>query len=631
MRPILDPNALPPGAVLYHSAFGFARVRDVHGDGVELEWDREGTHLPARVRFDNLTRVYTRCTPDGFFDRAFREPARLRDTLHTRPADALVWLLDDLDAPQRLRDVMDWLIGRKLFTAKTFVRWWGTAEALVKADHRLSWEGGWVRRVQPDTTADGTKLTQLEPGLVEVEPEGTHEETDGTIPPDDYDEDDERLTTTGELRLPTPIALGEAAPPPASLPAVGHALAHALAAVHAEGRLAHPDLLNTVLLPDGTVLLDQGQSSPPARGEPPSRASDLYAAASVLVEAFVGRPLPPLAEPSDLLPHLRHQLPTLAPSALGPLFGALHPDPERRPSAEVWLHQWRAVLRAEAERESTEDASQELRVGYDSHVGRVKLMQTQTNQDALYLATRGHRRILMLCDGISVADAGRGDLASRLATQAVGRLWEHVSPDKVGARRLLDRALHLANRAVCERALKIAHGDLSNRMPMGTTIVVAATEGNRVHLAWLGDSRAYLVGDYGAALLTADDNVSGERFVAWCARQIRSWSAQGHALVRYLGHFDEDLKTPAPFPAHHTSLVLRPGERLVLCTDGITDYIDAHEPGVALSVEACARILDPNEACRALVNLANHRGGGDNASAIVVQVAEPERDDVIAW
>lgn len=630
MRPILDPHALPVGAVLYHSAFGFARVREALSDGVELEWDREGTHLPTRVRFDNLTRVYTRCTSDGFFDQAFREPERLRDTLHTRPADALVALLDDLDAPQRLRDVMDWLVGRKLFTPKTFVRWWGTAEGLVRADHRLSWEGGWVRRVQPETTADGTKITQLEPGLVDAESEGSYEDTDGTLPPDDYDDDEVRIAT-GELPLPSPVALGDATPAPASLAAVGQALAEALAASHAQGRLAHPDLLNTVLLPDGSVLLDQGQAGPSARGEAPSRASDVYAAATVLIEAFVGRPLPPLADPSDLLPHLRHQLPTLPPSALGPLFTALHPVPERRPSAEAWASQWRASVRADAERESTEDASQELRVGYDSHIGRVKLMQTQTNQDALYVAARGHRRVIVLCDGISVADAGRGDLASRLATQAIGRLWEHVSPDKVGARRLIDRALHLANRAVCERAHKLAHGDLHNRMPMGTTVVVAATEGNRVHLAWLGDSRAYLVGDYGASLLTADDNVSGERFLAWCARQVRSWSAQGHALVRYLGHFAEDLQTPAPFPAHHTTLVLRRGERLVICTDGITDYVDTHEPGVARHVHDCARHADPNEACRALINLANQHGGGDNASAIVVQLAEPDRDDVTAW
>ena len=196
-------------------------------------------------------------------------------------------------------------------------------------------------------------------------------------------------------------------------------------------------------------------------------------------------------------------------------------------------------------------------------------------------------------------------------------LWENATDPRIRPARLLDRALHLANRTVCERSLRIANGDLTRRLPMGTTVLAALMQGNSVHLAWLGDSRAYLVGPWGISLLTADDNVSGERFVMWCEGLSRSWGPNGHALVRYVGHFDEDM-TPAPFPAHHVEVVLAPGERLVLCSDGITDYVDATEPGVARHIAACCATGDADEMARALVNLANRRGGGDNATAIVV-------------
>ena len=343
----------------------------------------------------------------------------------------------------------------------------------------------------------------------------------------------------------------------------------------------------------------------------------MRAAACVLLEAYTGRSLTPTVEPGDTLPHLRHRLPDVPPASIAPLFTALERNPALRPTAEAWARQWAEVVRADSEREADADLSRPVAVGYDSHIGRMKLLQNQVNQDSLYLGTRGANRLLVLADGISVSDTGRGDLASRLTTTAIGRLWENIPDDQFRPRRLLERALHLANRTVCERSLRIANGDLRQRLPMGTTVVACLMLGNRAHLAWLGDSRAYLIGPYGISLLTADDNVSGERFQLWCDGLSRTWSPSGHALVRYFGHFDED-QSPAPFPSHRAELVLRPGERLVICSDGITDYIDPTEPGVARRMWECCHDGDPDEACRRLVNLANRLGGGDNASVMIV-------------
>jgi protein phosphatase len=625
MRPILQTHGLTPGTTLYHSAFGFARVEAADDDGVTLAWERDGGHLPRKVRNENLRRVYSVCGADGFFHRAVVNKDALRTVLHERPADALVWLLDDLAAPQRLRDIMDWLVGRELFTAKTFVRWWGSAESLVKSDPRLSLEGEWLHLRNESAPA----MVQLEPTAVASEAEQM--ELTSIVQRGPLEEEVEvHDHGTDEVAIFVPLApvpLAEAAPPPRALAALGRAMAEALATCHGEGRVANPTSESSILNPDGSIRFeDNGPSSAPW-AEEPSPEADVRAAAVVLLEVCLGRSLPAITDPAEILPHVRHRVPDLPPAALAPLFSAMRASPAQRPTALAWARQWASVQAAELDRPRAYDPQAHVRVGYDSHIGRVKLLLSQTNQDALFVGVRGNHALLVLADGISIADAGRGDIASWLAVQAIARMWQAVPAERIVEQRLLDRALHLANRAICDHALRAAGGDLTGRMPMGTTLTAAVLSGNRVHLAWLGDSRAYLAGPWGVSLLTADDNVSGERFLSWCDADARAWSSDGHALVRYLGHFDEGAQ-PAPFPAHHTSFVLRSDERLVLCTDGITDYVDPREGEVADRIHHAAMSMTPDAACRALVNAANERGGGDNATMII---AEADDRGVELW
>jgi protein phosphatase len=595
--------------VVHHPAFGFALVRAVHVDRVELEWERPSRHLPTEATTDGIVRAYTLCQPDGFFARAVTHPEPTREQLLQHPAEALASLLEELEGPQRIRDVMDWCVGRALFTPKTFVRWWGTTEAVLRADARLIVEGEWVRR--SDVALEPMQINQLEPGLVQADSDEGF-----TLHADAADVDElprlTRLLEAHEVAGESTALLVELPMDARAFLDVGLALAQAMV----DDPHATPLPSNTRLHPDGTITLD-GEDTASADAV----ADRMQAATAVLLQAFLGRALPPGASPSDLLPFLRHRMEDLPAAACAPLVAALQPDPALRPPhPSAWRAIWQAALDAERERAAAAhgDAyTATLQVGYDSHIGRVKLLQSQVNQDCLYVARRSQQRLCVLCDGISVADAGRGEIASRLVTAALGRLWENVNDLHISSRRLLDRALHLANRTVCERALRIAGGDLRGRMPMGTTIVAALCHGAHVDIVWLGDSRAYLAGPWGVSQLTGDDNVAGERLHAWCDGYARSWTNTGHALVRYVGHFDTAWE-PAALPAHHLQVTLLPGERLLLCSDGITDYIDPHEAGVARRIAECLANPDPDDAARALVSLANKAGGGDNASAIVL-------------
>jgi serine/threonine protein phosphatase PrpC len=363
--------------------------------------------------------------------------------------------------------------------------------------------------------------------------------------------------------------------------------------------------------------------------EPASPASDVYAAAVLLIEAMIGRIWPRNIPASRAIPYLRTVIPLLPPSALAPLDAALHPFPDQRPEDGLaWLALWQAAAVAEENRlYAPHNAASRMHIGYDSHIGRMKILITQTNQDSIFVSSKGPLSLLVVCDGISTANAGSGDVASSIASHVIANLWEQALPRlaQAGAgeiREFLDRALRMANAAVCEAALRFASGDLDGRIPMGTTAVVSLVHGNHVSIAWLGDSRAYLVGNYGASLLTADENQAGERLKAWHLKFLDNWDAAGFALVGYLGHFDE-MSRPEALPAHHTSFTFLEGERLVLCTDGVTDYVGETHPEVSSLIAACCVSDDPDETARALVSNANRGGGGDNATSLVAYLWSP--------
>jgi protein phosphatase len=831
MRPIRDIQDVQQGRVLYHSAFGFARVDAVTPDGVVLAWDGTGDNLPSNATHDVLQRVYALCPDDGFFHRSVVDRAGLVTQFEEQPADALALLLGDLHGPQREQDLRDWVVGRELLTHAAFDHWWRALQPVVQEDARfltthdtvqlthsgpdaapkerldnpllppgrrldlalqhrgelehaffvkqalLAWRTGGtqvkdlaiaalreeaprdllrglmssgseaidaiihgIRRasweaddVDPGTharlldlalqgaldggpvdnegrlaatlfrwpspgtaeglsdvapTPDGKRLLRatfsaLPPKRAEelalelldraldqgedstaqwlggealafalVDQEAMADRLDASFPeladwfrdqfrgveskpsPAEWDDTSDDTPQTAEIDLSDvvthPVPLGRLpARSGGSLLGLGLAMARALSAHHKEGRVVNPTAFSVMVLPNETMEIEASEEpgdSPLPPVEEPSPCTDVFAAAVLLLESLLGRPWPRTISPLRAIPYLRMTVPMLPPSSLAPLDAALHPDPDARPSDGLeWLALWQTAAVAEESRAyATQDLSHRMSIGFDSHIGRMKILLSQTNQDAIFVSTKGPLSLLCVCDGISTANAGSGDVASSIATHVVANLWEQALPRLANSsgpeiRAFLDRALRMANTAVCEAALRFAGGNLDGRVPMGTTCVIAIVHGTRVHMAWLGDSRAYLVGAYGASLLTADENQAGERLKAWHLRFVDRWDPAGFALIGYLGHFNE-LTRPEALPAHHTEFTLLPGERLVMCSDGVTDYIAETHPEVSRALADNVTGDDLDEIARRLVNLANRGGGGDNTTCVVASL-----------
>ena len=160
MRPIQDIAELREGHVLYHSAFGFARVDEIGEADVRVAWDATDRNLPRVVSRDTLRRVYSLCRPGGFFERALLMPEPLSELLQVDPLTALEMLLEDLAGPQSPADVKEWMVTLGLFSDADFDRWWKNFEGRLLRDGRFRETKGLLAlRVN---RGDGSPVRQLD-------------------------------------------------------------------------------------------------------------------------------------------------------------------------------------------------------------------------------------------------------------------------------------------------------------------------------------------------------------------------------------------------------------------------------------------------------------------------------------
>ena len=203
----------------------------------------------------------------------------------------------------------------------------------------------------------------------------------------------------------------------------------------------------------------------------------------------------------------------------------------------------------------------------------------------------------VVADGLG-GHAG-GEVASQLAVQAALRVLAQLGDDPVAA---LQAAYQAASDAIgASAAEQPALADMATTMVAATW---SATSG--LHVANVGDSRAYLLSGGRFSQVTRDDNVAEELFArgALTAEQARTHPGQYH-LTRALG-----LGDWAP-TVHH---VPAPDGRLLLCSDGLNSEVPDDVIGGLLGTGS------PQQACDQLVEAALAAGGSDNITVVVVDL-----------
>lgn len=247
--------------------------------------------------------------------------------------------------------------------------------------------------------------------------------------------------------------------------------------------------------------------------------------------------------------------------------------------------------------------------------GRVRSI----NQDAVFFSklpvkTAANALLALVADGMGGHSAG--EEASRIASETSRTLIVRdaasmTATDDQAWQELLRQATVAANRAVFEtaKANREQHG-------MGTTLTIALLVGERLHLASVGDTRAYMLNPQGVTQdgLTIEQLSSDHSLVARLVDigQIRPEEARNHPqrniLYRTIG-------TDPSVEVDTRSEALEPGDTIVLCSDGLFNYVDGPE---------LARIIfsmtDLEQVCKQLIGLANQRGGRDNISVVIIRV-----------
>ncbi len=557
------------GDVLYHPAMGFARVAQREGETLLLAWGEDGREgLPRRVTEHSAAKTWRRCRSDGFFARSVKDPRRLRRLLYQDGRVALKLLLEDLGEAQHPRDLAQWLAGRSLLEEAEFEHWW--------------------QRLNPPDDP----LFVFRAGRLWLS-----------------SQDEETSPIEPELPWAQRHALSGLAWVHAGLE-----LCALLAREHAEGHGAGLSR-NTLVLEQGNLQIVPGEHS--------VRTADVYQAGLLLLERSMGRPLPSLLAPAKLMPWINGLSAGLPPTAVPLLERMLCTTDERPRTAIELFSEWSAAAAIEEIRQGADTGRENFVVGADTHIGRQKMASQQANQDFMAVETEKDEMLVVVCDGISTSTAGTGDLASRIATDVLTDAWHrrsrNLGRDLTASRDFIEEALAEANAQVCEAALQEAGGNLAECIPMGTTVVLALVHGELIDLAWLGDSRAYHVGLTGAGCLTADHNV----LLDWLdgSRVQDDHNAHmGRTLTRYLGHFADD--TPTLLSVQHRRVRMIPGEWLLLCTDGVSDFAaPTHKAFTDRIAEILRSSRGPKQAAQALVCAANEGGGGDNATAVVLRLS----------
>ncbi len=222
------------------------------------------------------------------------------------------------------------------------------------------------------------------------------------------------------------------------------------------------------------------------------------------------------------------------------------------------------------------------------------------NNEDRYVADTS-RNVFLVADGMGGQESGEraSGLAAEIIPRAVQvRLDAHADPAQA-----VTEAFREANRAILDASRHQAAG-----RRMGTTAVLAVRQDDRIYVAGLGDSRAYLIRGEHVEQLTLDHSMAEElaRNGALTPEQARQ-SPYRHILYRFLGCADlPESAEVRPFTPHA-------GDRLVLASDGLTNYINPDDLRTG-----AARYPDPQEWANELVTLALERGSNDNVTCVVV-------------
>jgi PPM family protein phosphatase len=226
------------------------------------------------------------------------------------------------------------------------------------------------------------------------------------------------------------------------------------------------------------------------------------------------------------------------------------------------------------------------------------------NEDNFFAEANERRGVFVVADGMGGHAAG--EVASEMAVQIVARhLLTLTSVLDQNAAETLAQSMRDANRAIYDRMLAEV-----DKQGMGTTASVLVLSDNQFLIGQIGDSRIYLLRDGALTQLTKDHSYVQEQVDAGLLTPEQArYHPYSNVITRCVGASES-------VEADIYEGEMKPGDVYLLASDGLTGMVDDRRLQQMLLARAGpGRIVD------ALIAEANGRGGLDNITAIVIQVA----------
>ena len=260
----------------------------------------------------------------------------------------------------------------------------------------------------------------------------------------------------------------------------------------------------------------------------------------------------------------------------------------------------------------------ERTIGMLTDVGKVRTIDEDSilAADLSFGVNSESSKFLLLAVADGMGGHAKGEEASKIALNAIARTVIPELFNDTPFTELLEKGIQNANQNILDYTAKYPESS-----GMGTTSVCAVVKGNQVHLANVGDSRAYVISDDEIRGVTKDHS-----YVQALVDEGKITQADARE------HPKKNIITKAvgispSIEADKSILTLGSDESLLLCCDGVIAHLTDEDIHKIINDSP-----DPQSACQKIVDTANERGGSDNISLIILSAGgsdtkENESDD----
>ena len=252
----------------------------------------------------------------------------------------------------------------------------------------------------------------------------------------------------------------------------------------------------------------------------------------------------------------------------------------------------------------------ERKIGMLTDVGKVRTIDEDSilAADLSFGVNSENSKFLLLAVADGMGGHAKGEEASKIALNAIARAVIPELFNDTPFTELLEKGIQNANQDILDYTAKYPESS-----GMGTTSVCAVVKGNEVHLANVGDSRAYVVSDDEIRQVTKDHS-----YVQALVDEGKITQAEARE------HPKKNIITKAvgispSIEADKSILTLGSDESLLLCCDGVIAHLTDEDIHKIINDSP-----DPQSACQKIVDTANERGGTDNISLIILSAGGPD-------